>query len=116
MENTLQIALTIIGIIAASIASYIVGRFVSEYQALKIRVAKLEQLPKRLSHVQAAGLEDAMAVIARKQREIDDAELRAKQELERAFAAAKRDDRVYQIIRELRSDPSAYDMDRPNGR
>lgn len=113
----MQIALTIIGIIAASALSFWLGRVSAKWHQMEQRLAKLEELqPKRLTHTMAAGLEDAIAIIMRKQRERDLAQLHAKQAVEKAFADQEADDRLYKILRELRSDPTNYDMETPNGR
>ena len=104
---------TIIGFVCVLVGVYIgwqVSKVCQAVNSLESRVKALEDAgARRLTHSQAAGLEDAMAVLMDVNRHVE--QLRTE-----ADAMDRRLEKELAILQTLREGPHAYDADKPAGK
>lgn len=113
MDMTILTAAIVFGLVCILVGAWmgwVISRACQIANSLEIRVKTLEDAgARRLTHSQAAGLEDAMAVLIDANRHVE--QLRVE-----ADAMDRRLEKELKILQTLREGPHAYDVNTPAGR
>lgn len=101
--NNLMIA---IALFAALLLGYYIRKLIEYKESLEKQISELSQIANRrkLPYPAQAGLEDAISIVI---------DVLHQHQAERAYEDA-REKQLYDILRQVRSDPQGYDINQPD--